>query len=124
MPDSTEFQRRSNVYVLNYGWHDYTAAERYGRLVPVTSGNVDHLHTDRLEHQIQSVLDGMDVDHDYILLSGSPMVNFLAGGFLAQRFPAIKINYLYWEGVFSNYIERFTSFKKKEVPDGNADRGL
>jgi hypothetical protein len=117
----SEYNRPSRVFVVNYGFHDYTAATRFGKLIPVTSGNVDHIHTDRLEAQIQSVLSEMDPAHDYVLLSGSPMVNWLSAGYLARTFPTARINYLYWEGLYSDYVERSTEFSRRELPNASEE---
>ena len=102
-----EFKRPSRVFVSNLGWHDYTAAERYGTLVPLTEARLDYRHTDRIREQLISRLADFDPDTDYILLSGMPPLAFEIAAHLIKRFP--KVKYLYWEPLMSDYLPRETS---------------
>ncbi len=64
------------VFISNKaGHHDYVAAEHYGALRPITSGNFAIFKTERLREEIAVALAHSTI-HDYLLLSGS---SFIAG---------------------------------------------
>lgn len=65
------------VYLVNKSSHDYSGACEYGRLHPLTEGNVNLIAVDRLLYTLQEQLQHSSPD-DLVLLSGHPVVNSLA----------------------------------------------
>jgi len=65
----------SKVYVINYSGHNIHMAEKYGELVILTEGRVNIFNTDR---NIIEIAEAMPLtEHDYILISGSPVISFI-----------------------------------------------
>ena len=65
------------VYIVNDAYqHDYSKALRFGELISVTRGNV---HVFKIPRLVWSIRDAMKdfTDLDYVLLSGSGILNFL-----------------------------------------------
>jgi len=63
----------SKVFVLNNTGHDFSDAERFGKLIFVTIGNVSVFNTQRLYIEVKDFLvkHNYNPEVDYILLSGS-----------------------------------------------------
>lgn len=102
-----EFKKRSRVYITNRGWHDYTPAEKYGTLVPLTEARIDYRHTDRVRAQIIQGLEEFDPELDYVLISGMPALAFEVAAHLVKKFG--KVTYLYWEPLMNDYLPRATT---------------
>ena len=85
---------RRKVFITNRGFHSYDEAARYGTLVPVTIGNVDLRHTDRLEAKIQSVLREASAN-DILLLSGASIIQLYCVGYMFRKHG--KVNVLYYD---------------------------
>jgi regulatory protein YycH of two-component signal transduction system YycFG len=55
-------------------------------VINVTSGDVDIFHTDRLRYNIEQTLDSNPVNSgDYVLLSGSNIINVLLSSAILKR---------------------------------------
>lgn len=91
------------VFIANVSGHDYTRAKRFGDLIGVTQRRVDITHTDRLELDVQSVLRNAS-DKDYLLVSGSPVVNALCIAYLLNKHG--HVNMLFWDALERDYILR------------------
>lgn len=100
----------ARVFMTNMGFHDYTQAERWGEFIPVTQGRVDLVHTDRLEADIQRVLEEF-TDKDYLLLGGAPVVVAFCIGYLFRKFGYVDI--LYWDAMYGDYRYRRLTFEEK-----------
>lgn len=66
------------VYIVNKAGHDFSNAEKFGELVPVTVGNMNVFRPDRPLFQIETVLKEFDPENDYLLLSGNVFANVLS----------------------------------------------
>lgn len=91
------------VFVANRGYHNYSAAERYGVLVPVTEYKVNIKSTDTLIGQIHEVLSHASSD-DYLLVSGPAIVNVLCVGAWLARFGSV--NLIFYDTLDGDYISR------------------
>lgn len=89
MPDT----RQPVVWVINEGGHDYSKAEEFGRLMPVTMGTVNVFNPDRLMvicgHRLR-----MAQEADFVVVSGSPTINAIFIAMWLRRFE--RINLLQW----------------------------
>lgn len=80
----------SRVYIANYAGHDYTEAEAYGQLCYITRGFVSFDSLDRLKFSIaQAVADTQP--QDWLLLSGTNIVNVLAALLWYEKHHVVKI---------------------------------
>ena len=70
--------KSSRVFISNLGAHDYTKVKKYGELVPITEGQVNIFHTDRLIANIKEKLLAENATReDFLLLSGNALVSSL-----------------------------------------------
>lgn len=98
MTDSND--RARAVWIVNEGGHDYDNAKKYGHLISLTQGTVNPFRTDRLADHIAQRLKGATKD-DYVLLSGSPILNGLTMSLWLFKFP--RCNTLQWSTMFEDY---------------------
>ena len=89
------------VWVVNYGGHNYAeAAERFGRLIPLTTGSVNPFNPDRLAVNISEKIKVADV-MDYVLISGAPILNGIVMMLWLLKFR--NINILQWSNRDKEY---------------------
>ena len=81
------------VWLTNEGGHDYKDAERYGRLMPITTGSINPFNPDRLMVMVSHRLKVADPE-DFLVISGSPILNALALAMWLERFG--QCNALLW----------------------------
>ncbi len=78
------------VWLVNKGGHDFADLERFGRVIPLTTGSVNIFNPDRLMvgmgHHI-----GMATESDYLAISGSPILNALAVAMWLAKFPHVNL---------------------------------
>lgn len=106
----------SKVYIVNFAGHNFDAAERYGKLTPVTRGNINIYRVDRDLFTVGENLKDFDHKEDYLLLSGNVLVNAMAIAVLmAKRIP--KLNLLVYDAKNMEYISHVLAIDKakKEV---------
>lgn len=65
------------VYVTNYAGHDYSVAEKFGKLVFVTRGYISFQSLDRVKYAVSEGIKGSEPE-DYLLLSGTSIICVLA----------------------------------------------
>ena len=82
------------VWVANESGHDYEAAEQYGSLKRLTLGNQTPFRLDRLLAHITRGICRFTDEDDYLLISGSPVINSLAFHVWLQTHP--RCNLLQW----------------------------
>ncbi len=80
----------SNVYIINDSGHDYSDAERFGRLVYCTQGSLDKQDTTGMYRELSVALDDSTPD-DYIVLSGLTSMCSIACSMLALRHGSINL---------------------------------
>lgn len=95
MVEKSEVQapRQPVVWLINEGGHDYKKAETFGRLLPITTGSVNPFNPDRLMVNISGRLRVASIE-DFLVISGSPMLNALTIAMWLHRFG--KANTLQW----------------------------
>lgn len=93
------------VFIVNHIGKDVSDAMRFGTLVPVTEGSVNIFNIDRVKFDLSDTLDlhHFDNKNDYILLSGSTVLNFVIG-MLAAKYGSVNI--LIWDAKRQEYAER------------------
>jgi|SRR3972149_8312371 len=74
------------VWVVNERFHQYSSAERYGELQPLTQGKVNIFRIDNLVVALTGKLDKLASKDDYILVSGYALINALAVHYFLTRF--------------------------------------
>jgi len=109
------------VFVANFAGHDYTKAKKYGEVVFVTKGFISFQGLDRLKFQIaERLLDSRP--EDWLALSGTNIINVLAGILWYQRHGVVKI--LNFDKTSQTYRELIVTVdnnqKLFEVLDGSS----
>ncbi len=80
------------VYITNFNeGHDYSTAEKHGKLVPLTEGVVNLFAVDRLTAQLRHDLAGFDPDQDFLLVSGHVHIAVVAAGLLGASHPHFQV---------------------------------
>ena len=74
------------VFITNDTGLDYSAAESYGQLVPVTRGSVDVFHPDRCQDEVSAALVTFNPARDLLLVSGAALAAVFATWFLSITF--------------------------------------
>lgn len=69
----TRVKHKPKVYVTNFAGHDYSKAEVYGEVVPLTRGNLDFGSLDRVKFYLAEQIAKSHHD-DYVALSGSSFI--------------------------------------------------
>lgn len=72
--------RVTRVFVTNFAGHDYTAAEEFGEIVPVTKGYISFHSLDRVKYHVCEKIVESDAE-DFLLLSGIPIICVIATTF-------------------------------------------
>lgn len=92
------------VHVVNYSGHDLTAASKFGKLVFLTEGRyVNIFDTDNLILELRRKLKDVHAN-DFLLLSGSPVLNTIATMIWMLKFG--NINYLIFNSKSREYVAR------------------
>lgn len=100
--ESARVNRPKVVWIANEGGHSYHKAEKFGRLMPLTTGNVNYFNLDRLMVSIAPKLKSATAD-DYLLISGTPVIVALVVLMWVTRFGVV--NLLQWSQSRGDYIE-------------------
>jgi hypothetical protein len=99
---SQDLARRPTVWLVNRSGHGgYHKAERFGRIVDLTSGNVNPFAVDRTAFHFNQLL-GMAEKDDYLAISGLALLNMIAFGILMEKFD--KVNVLQWARHKQDYV--------------------
>lgn len=90
------------VWICNEAGHDYSDAKRFGEIKPLTLGNVNPLQLDRLNWHIAHGIAKYANPDDYLLISGTPMVNASALLIWLTAFRSAKV--LQWNAKRRKYV--------------------
>ena len=93
----------AKVYIVNNTNHDYSKAERYGRLVDVTKGRVPIFKTSTVRTMLEEGLASFTKD-DYLLISGPAIVSVMASVVLFNKFETVK--FLVFDAKQQDYVVR------------------
>lgn len=66
--------KKRKVFISNKGAHDYSSAERFGELIPVTEGRLNPFDTSSMYHAFAQALRDSSPE-DYILVTGIASLN-------------------------------------------------
>ena len=99
---NTESATTPTVWIVNAAGHDYSDASRFGDLKPLSVGNISPLRVDRVMFSFSEGIGRRATEDDYLLISGSPMLNALAVVMWLRRFPECKV--LQWDAKQRSYI--------------------
>lgn len=66
------------VFITNDAGQDFTKAEAFGMLAPITNGSVDVFNPDALYGRIEQILSDFNPEDDHILLAGNALAGALA----------------------------------------------
>lgn len=88
------------VWIVNQVGHDYSKAERFGELKPLTMGTVG-LRVDRLVWHLSRGIGKFASEDDYLLIAGTPLVNALALAVWLTRFKEAHL--LIWNAKAQDY---------------------
>lgn len=91
----------STVWIVNDAGHDYKAAEKYGRLQPLTIGDVNPFQVDRLLYNLSNGIGKFARADDFLLLSGTPILPALTLSLWLTRFD--KCQLLLWDARERDY---------------------
>lgn len=61
------------VFVTNFAGHDYSKAEKFGTIIPLTRGNLDFGSLDRVKYYLAERI-VLSTEDDYVALSGSSFI--------------------------------------------------
>ena len=92
------------VFVVNYSGHDLSAATKFGKLIFLTeSREINVFDTDGLLVDLRMKLKDAE-EGDFLLLSGSPVLNILAASVLLMRYGVL--NLLIFNSKSREYVAR------------------
>lgn len=81
---------KPRVFVANFAGHDYSIAEKYGELVFITKGFISFQGLDRVKYRVaQGMMEA--TAEDWLVLSGTNIINVLAALLWYQRHDCVKI---------------------------------
>lgn len=102
-------KKKAVVWLVNRNaGHDYSAAQKYGSLVPISEGLVYPFATDRFLERAGERLRDFAAD-DFLLLSGNLLLNAVAIGYLAHRLGWLRV--LVFHQPSRSYQVRFVDFR-------------
>lgn len=91
----------ARVYIVNESSHDFSSAEKYGKLVFCTSGRMNRFGTNDMIRKFQDAMRNSCKD-DYILLCSLNVMNSLACSVFARKHGTLNL-LLFKDG---EYVER------------------
>lgn len=95
------------VWVVNDYDHDFSDAERFGRLIALSTGRVNVFQTHRLKKTFEARMENCQKD-DYILLSGAQVLNVIAAMTMAKKVGCV--NLLIYDAIRKEYVPRELDF--------------
>ena len=92
----------SKVFIVNHAGHDYSAAQRWGELVFITTGHVSQGSLDRLLYDVTIHINKSEPE-DWLLPSGLLILNVIASAFWLRKHGELRL--LVRDRKFSTYRE-------------------
>lgn len=89
------------VYVVSKSAHDFSDAERYGILIPLSTGPMNRYNVNNIHRQFEDIM-AESSDNDYILICGLSIMSSVACGIMAAKHG--KLNLLIFRK--GKYVER------------------
>lgn len=82
------------VYVVNDSGHDYSKAEKFGRLVFMSTRSIYKTHVTKMYKKFKRFINESGRE-DYLLISGPSLMNVIACSMFARKHG--KLNLLIWD---------------------------
>lgn len=89
------------VYIVSKSAHDFSDAERYGTLIPLSSGPMNRYNTNNIHRQFSDIMSESVAD-DYVLICGLSIMSSIACGIMAAKHGKLNI-LIFRQG---KYVER------------------
>jgi len=89
------------VYIVSKSAHDFSDAERYGTLIPLSTGPMNRYNVNNIHRQFEDIMSESEED-DYILICGLSIMSSVACGIMAAKHG--KLNMLIFRK--GRYVER------------------
>lgn len=100
----------SKIWIANATGHDFTAARKFGdELVPITQGRVNIFNVKAMVEEFKTIMEPYEKD-DWLLLSGSSIINVIAAGIVLDRYGEVK--FLIYDAANKSYIPREINMKQ------------
>lgn len=100
------------VYVPNKSFHDFSDAEKFGKLIFLTEGIVRRTNINQLYRQCMNIMQDATIE-DYLLISSLGILNAIPASILAHRFA--RVNYLMYTA--HGYVARTVSLNNVPKED-------
>ena len=98
-----------NVYIVSKSAHDFSGAQRFGKLVYLSEGALNRYHVNNMERQFSSKLENSSSE-DFILPCGLSMMNSIACAMFVLKHKRLNL-LLFRKG---KYVERNIIFSNGE----------
>ena len=82
--------KHKKVYIPNKSVHDFSAAEKYGKLVFLSEGSIKRFNTSTIYRRFEKILADSSPD-DYLMVSGLTMLNIVACHILTKMHGRINL---------------------------------
>jgi len=109
----------AKVFIVNDSGHDYSAAEKFGELVPLSTGTVNKYHLTKMLRTFEPLMKDSSPD-DYILQSGPSVMNCIACAYFASVHGQLNLLIFRLEGNGKQrYVVRRLTFPRR--PNGQKE---
>ena len=98
----------SKVYVVSKSAHDFSDAERYGTLIPLSVGPMNRYNVNNIHRQFDDIMSDSSSE-DYILICGLSIMSSVACSIMVGKHG--KLNILIFRK--GTYVERNLIFNKE-----------
>lgn len=103
------------VFVVNKGCHDYSIAERFGKLVFLSNGPVPRYDTTKMLRLFEPIIKEHAKNTDYLLLGGLSIMSVIACTLFSQKHNCL--NLLLYSTKDAEYILRKINYSYKGAID-------
>jgi hypothetical protein len=97
---------RATVWVVNHAGHNIEDAEQYGKIKMLTVDRVNIFATDRIKTEFKEKLLEFNPAIDFVLLSGSTILNVIATTTLKELNPGSPVSVLIFNFNSGKYVLR------------------
>ena len=96
------------VFIVNQSCHDFSKAEKFGKLTFLSSGSVNRYATSKMFRAFEDEIKKSEKE-DYILLSGMTIMSSIACAMFARKHK--RLNLLLWKSRDKDYMERIINME-------------
>lgn len=106
----------NKIWIANATGHDFTAARKFGdELIPITEGRINIFNVKAMVEEFKTKMEPYEKD-DWLLLSGSSIINVIASQIVVDRFGEVK--FLIYDAANRSYIPREINTKQIKSEGG------